>query len=47
MKYLMLPKTHFLAHAEYQSFFSSTSDATDAFQDDGAWAFTIGLGYNF
>lgn len=47
MKYYMLPKTYFLARAEYQFLFSSTSDATDAFQDDGAWAFTIGLGYNF
>lgn len=47
LKYYVLPKTYLLTRAEYQFLFSSTSDATDAFQDDGAWAFTIGLGYNF
>lgn len=47
VKYYVLTKTYFLARAEYQFLFSSTSDATDAFQDDGAWAFTVGLGYNF
>ncbi len=47
MKYYVLPKTYFLARVEYQFFFNSTGDATDAFQDDGAWAYTVGLGYNF
>lgn len=47
MKYYVLPKTYFLARAEYQFLFSDTDDATDAFQDDGIWAYTIGLGYNF
>jgi len=47
VKYYVLEKTYFLARVEYQFLFSSTSDATDAFQDDGAWAYTVGLGYNF
>ncbi|MGM0826233.1 MAG: hypothetical protein ACQEUY_16145 [Pseudomonadota bacterium] len=47
IKYYVLPKTYFLARAEYQFLFSSASDASDAFQDDGAWAYTVGLGYNF
>ncbi|MFB9869712.1 hypothetical protein [Vreelandella sulfidaeris] len=47
IKYYVLTKTYFLARAEYQFLFSSTSDASDAFQDDGAWAYTVGLGYNF
>lgn len=47
IKYYVLAKTYFLARAEYQFLFSSTSDASDAFQDDGAWAYTVGLGYNF
>ena len=38
---------YFLARAEYQFLFSDTDDATDAFQDDGIWAYTVGLGYNF
>jgi len=47
LKYYVQTKTYFLARVEYQFFFSSTSDANDAFQDDGAWAYTVGLGYNF
>lgn len=47
LKYYVQPKTYFLARVEYQFFFSSASDASDAFQDDGAWAYTLGLGYNF
>lgn len=46
-KYYVLTTTYFLARVEYQFLFSSTSDATDAFQDDGAWAYTVGLGYTF
>lgn len=34
-------------YLNYQFLFSSTSDASNAFQDDGAWAYTTGLGYNF
>ncbi|MGM0451014.1 MAG: hypothetical protein ACQERE_09310 [Pseudomonadota bacterium] len=47
IKYYVRSKTYFLARAEYQFLFSSTDDATDAFQDDGIWAYTVGLGYNF
>jgi len=47
LKYYVADKTYVLARVEYQFFFSSTSDASDAFQDDGAWAYTVGLGYNF
>ena len=47
MKYYVLPKAYFLARAEYQFLFSDTDDANDAFQEDGIWAYTIGLGYNF
>lgn len=46
-KYYVKTKTYFLARVEYQFLFSSTDDVTDAFQDDGAWAYTVGLGYNF
>ncbi len=47
MKYYVQTKTYFLARAEYQFFFSSSSDASDAFRKSGAWAYTVGLGYNF
>ncbi len=47
VKYYVQTATYFLARVEYQFLFSSTSDAADAFQDDGAWAYTVGLGYNF
>jgi hypothetical protein len=47
VKHYVLAKTYFLARAEYQFLFRSSSDATDAFRDDGVWAYTIGLGYNF
>ena len=47
LKYYVRTKTFFLARVDYQFFFSSTSDASDAFQDDGAWAYSVGLGYNF
>ena len=47
LKYYVQTKTYFLARVEYQFLFDSTNDATDAFQDDGAWAYTVGLGYNF
>lgn len=47
LKYYVRSKTYFLARAEYQFLFDSTDDATDAFQDDAIWAYTIGMGYNF
>jgi hypothetical protein len=47
IKYYVRTKTYFLARVEYQFLFTSTNDATDAFQDDGSWAYTVGMGYNF
>ena len=47
LKYYVLPKTYVLGRVDYQFLFSSTSDASDAFQDSGIWAYTVGLGYNF
>ena len=46
-KYYVRSKTYILGRAEYQWFFDSASDADDAFSDNGAWAYTVGLGYNF
>ncbi|MCP1676764.1 hypothetical protein J2T57_003937 [Natronocella acetinitrilica] len=46
IKYYVQQKTYLLARVEYQWFFNSSSDADDAF-DDGAWAYTVGVGYNF
>ncbi|WP_394170369.1 hypothetical protein [Saccharospirillum alexandrii] len=47
LKYYVQSKTYFLSRVEYQFLFDSTSDASDSFQDDGVWAYTVGLGYNF
>lgn len=47
IKYYVQAKTYVLARVEYQFLFNSTNDAFDAFQDDGAWAYTLGLGFNF
>ncbi len=47
VKYYVRPKTYLLARVEYQFLFDSSNDAADAFQDDGAWAYTVGMGYNF
>lgn len=47
LKYYVQSKTYFLSRVEYQFLFDSTSDASDSFQDDGIWAYTVGLGYNF
>jgi hypothetical protein len=47
MKYYVLQKTYVLGRVDYQFLFSSTNDASDAFQDSGIWAYTLGLGYNF
>jgi len=47
VKYYVQAQTYFLARVEYQFMFDSTSNASDAFQDYGVWAYTVGLGYNF
>lgn len=50
LKYYVQTQTYFFSRVEYQFLLSSTSNASDAFQDDGAWtyrAYTVGLGYNF
>lgn len=47
IKYYVIPKTYILGRVDYQFLFSSSSDASDAFQDSGIWAYTLGLGYNF
>ena len=46
LKYYVLPRTFVMGRAEYQWFFRKTNDADNNF-DDGAWAYTVGLGYNF
>lgn len=46
VKYYVLQETFLMGRAEYQWFFDSSSDAQDNF-DDGAWAYTIGMGYNY
>ena len=46
-KYYVQTKAYFLARVEYQFLFESSSEASDAFKDDGVWAYTVGLGYNF
>ncbi len=47
LKYYVQSKTYFLSRVEYQFLFEGTSDASDSFQEDGIWAYTVGLGYNF
>jgi hypothetical protein len=47
LKYYVQTKTYFLARVEYQFFFTESDEIDDAFKDDGAWAYTVGLGYNF
>ena len=46
LKYYVLESTYVLGRLEYQWFFSRSSKADDAFRD-GAFAYTVGLGYNF
>ncbi|MFV0476770.1 MAG: hypothetical protein ACK5ME_02915 [Parahaliea sp.] len=46
LKYYVLDSTYILGRAEYQFFFDSGNEAEDAF-DDGAWAYTFGIGFNF
>jgi hypothetical protein len=45
-KYYVLPKTFLLARAEYQWFFEKARNVDDNF-DQGAWAYTLGIGFNF
>ena len=46
IRYYVLESTFILGRAEYQWFFDRGSDADNAFED-GAWAFSLGIGYNF
>lgn len=46
VKYYVLPKTFIMARGEYQWFFDDTDDVDSSF-DDGAWVYTLGMGYNF
>ncbi|WMC12110.1 OmpA family protein [Oceanimonas pelagia] len=46
LKYYLLPTTFIQARAEYQFLFDSGDSASDNF-DDGAWAYTFGMGLNF
>lgn len=46
-KYYVQTKTYLLVRAEYQAFFRKSSEVEDAFRENGAWAYTVGVGYNF
>ncbi|WP_203234797.1 hypothetical protein [Modicisalibacter coralii] len=46
LKYYMLPTTFIQGRAEYQFLFDSSNSAQDNY-DDGAWAYTVGMGVNF
>lgn len=46
LKYYVLDSTYIMARAEYQFFFESGLEADDNF-NDGAWAYTLGMGFNF
>ncbi|UEX79936.1 hypothetical protein LMH63_18560 [Spiribacter halobius] len=46
LKYYVLEKTYILGRLDYQFFFESGSGADEGFED-GAWAYTVGMGYNF
>lgn len=46
VKYYVLPRTFILGRAEYQFFFDSASGADEGFED-GAFAYSVGVGYNF
>lgn len=46
LKYYMLPTTFIQARAEYQFLFDSGNSAEENY-DDGAWAYTFGMGINF
>ena len=46
VKFYVRSKTYVTLQAEYQVFFDSASDAEDNF-DDGAFAYSAGIGYHF
>lgn len=46
VKYYVKPKTYVTFQTEYQVFFDNANDAEDNF-DNGAWAYSIGVGFNF
>jgi len=46
VKYYVLEKTFILARAEYQFFFNDSDSASDNWQN-GAFAYVIGMGFNF
>jgi hypothetical protein len=46
LKYYVLDKTYILGRAEYQFFFDG-GDAAEENWDDGAFVYTIGVGFNF
>lgn len=46
LKYYVKDKTFIELQAEYQFLFSDTDDIDDRF-DDGAFLYTLGIGYNF
>jgi len=46
LKYYVLQSTFVVGQLEYQVLFEDTSDANDRF-DDGAYIYSIGMGYNF
>lgn len=46
LKYFVRPKTFIMGAAEYQYFFDNLGDIDDAF-DDGAFVYTLGIGYLF
>ncbi|MFE8071351.1 hypothetical protein QQM79_09835 [Marinobacteraceae bacterium S3BR75-40.1] len=45
-KYYVKPETYITLQGEYQFFFDSASDADDNF-DDGAFVYSVGIGFNF
>ncbi len=46
VKYYVKPETFLYAQMEYQFFFDSADDVNDNF-DDGAFAHSVGIGFNF
>jgi len=47
LKHYLNSTTYFLGRVEYQFFFSKERREFDDSFKDGAWAYTLGLGYNF
>lgn len=46
LKYYVLPSTFIVGHIDYQFSFESADDA-DSRYDDGAYAYGVGIGFNF